>query len=91
MIESFESNPDNRKNIIQEYIDKTSKDTEAVIGGCTHYPLIESEFKKISDLKTIDPADAIVSAICRRDVACNASTGNEPNLVLYTTAEKEKL
>lgn len=86
MIEDLNFNQNDKKKIIKEYLDSTSDDSEALILGCTHYPLIQSEIKELSNIKIIDPADALVS-----ELKVQSSVLNSSELTLYATAQVEKL
>ncbi len=80
MIEGLSFTISDRKEIINEYLNKTSKDSEALILGCTHYPLIQEDIKQLTNLEIIDPGDALVSQL------------SAPGSVsLYATAQPEKL
>jgi glutamate racemase len=91
VIENLECSIEEKIKIINEYMDQISPSSDALIYGCTHYPHIDEMVKKLRNIKTIDPADAVVKEIFSRDVARNVSTDRTPSISLYTTAHKEKL
>ena len=91
MIEDLNFNYTDKQKIITEYVEKTSKDSEALILGCTHYPLIQESIKKIRDIEIIDPAVALVEELCDRDGINRVSAGVKPQITLYATAQAEKL
>ena len=92
MIESLNFNEADKIKIIQEYLNMTSKDSQALILGCTHYPHIQNDIKKLRDINIIDPADALVRELEQRtDMPQHVSTNNKSNVSLYTTAQKEKV
>ena len=63
MIEGIDPNLTDKKRIIKEYLKQTSEDSQALILGCTHYPLIQEEISKLTDMKIVDPAEALVSEV----------------------------
>ena len=86
MIESLNFTLEERRNVISEYLNLTSKDSETLVLGCTHYPLITDDIKQLANnIKITNPADAIC-----KEIALNSSAGNG-QISFYTTAEKEKL
>lgn len=98
MIEGLNFTIEERNKIIHEYLNQTSKDSNALILGCTHYPLISEDLKKLTDLELIDPADALINDLekclppCRDAVNCVPATmPNQRQISLYATAQKEKL
>ena len=91
MIEDLNFNYTDKQKIITEYVEKTSKDSEALILGCTHYPLIQESIKKIRDIEIIDPAVALVEELCGRDAINRVSADVKPQITLYATAQPEKL
>ncbi|MBI1858323.1 MAG: glutamate racemase [Candidatus Melainabacteria bacterium] len=88
LIEDLSIISEEKEKILTEYIKKTSNNAEALIWGCTHYPLIEEDFKKLFAIKTIDPTDSLIKQL--RDILPTQNTGSTPNITLYTTAMKEK-
>ena len=81
---------------IKEYIELIPEDSECLILGCTHYPHIEKDIKKLRNIEIIDPADALVKDLEKyltesRGVVNHVSTDERHNISLYTTAQKEKL
>lgn len=98
MIEGLNFTLEERNKIIHEYLNQTSKDSNALILGCTHYPLISEDLKKLTDLELIDPADALISDLekclspCQDTVnRVSTATSNQRQISLYATAQKEKL
>jgi glutamate racemase len=87
MIEGLSFTLGERNQIIQEYLNQTSKDSNALILGCTHYPLITEDLKNLANIETIDPADALIKDLEKY----LPPTSNQGQISLYTTAEKEKL
>ena len=90
MIESLKFTLEERDRILSEYLDLTSKDTELIVLGCTHYPLILEDIKSLTKKNVMDPADSLVKNL--KDII--TPTNNKPeqvNITLYTTAQKEKL
>lgn len=58
MIESGWEEQENREEILEGYIKEIPKDSDTVILGCTHYPIIRDEIEKLISGKTlIDPAE----------------------------------
>lgn len=98
MIEGLSFTLAERNQIIQEYLDQISKDSNALILGCTHYPLISEDLKKLTSMELIDPADALIKDLekslpqCRDAVdRASTATSNQQQISLYTTAQEEKL
>jgi len=95
MIEGLSFTLEERNEIINEYLNQTSKDSNTLILGCTHYPLIIEDLKKLTALEIVDPADALVNDLQKILASSNGSwqvpTANKNQISLYTTAQKEKL
>ena len=94
MIEGLNFTLEERNKIINEYLSKTSKDSKVLILGCTHYPLISEDLKKLTNMEMIDPADYLVNDLERdllQQVSIPRLTNNKNQISLYTTAQKEKL
>ena len=96
MIESLNFNEADKIKIIQEYLNMISKDSQALILGCTHYPLLEDEIKKLRKIEIIDPADALVRDLDNymrsKGMPWQTPTGGKSNIIsLYTTAQIEKV
>ncbi len=89
MIEGLNFTLAERNNIINEYLSQTSKDSKALILGCTHYPLVIEDLKKLTTMDIFDPAEHLVNDLAKILVKNNSL--NKPQISLYTTAEKEKL
>lgn len=92
MIEDLSFNPEEKVKTISEYTEKTSSTSKALILGCTHYPLVQNDLKKLTSIKIIDPTDALVNDLencltLDRDATNHVST----NISLYTTAQAEKV
>ncbi|MED2737467.1 glutamate racemase [Bacillus toyonensis] len=66
-------------------------DWHSMILGCTHYPLIESELKKVwPDKVFINPADFIIPQIMRLTQG-KSPNADAHNIIMYTTGEVELL
>lgn len=87
MIEDLHFTVSDRNNIISEYLDKTSKDTEALVLGCTHYPLIKEDINNLTKVKIIDPTDALITDL---EKYLTPSSAESP-ISIYTTAQIEKV
>ena len=92
MIEGLSFTLEERNKIINEYLSQTSKDSNALILGCTHYPLISEDLKRLTNIEIIDPADYLINDLCR-GLLQQSSTPlhTSTQISLYTTAQKEKL
>jgi glutamate racemase len=90
MIEDLSFNFSDREEIIKEYLNMTSQDSEALILGCTHYPHITNTLLKHTKMDIIDPADSLI-----KELESSLKKINNPelkrNISLYTTAQTEKL
>ena len=89
MIEDLSFTISERNKIISEYLNQTSKDTEALILGCTHYPLIAEDISSLANLKTIDPTDSLLKELEQKITNNDSSASSE--ISLYATAQIEKL
>ena len=90
MIEDLSFTISERNKIISEYLNETSKDTEALILGCTHYPLISEDITPLSKLQTIDPTDSLIKEL-EQKITTSSSSVITPNISLYATAQIEKV
>ncbi len=88
IIENLEASIAEKNAAINEYLSLVSKSSSALVLGCTHYPHIQHLIKENRKSLTIDPADAIINIIREKNIVNKTSL---PNVVLYTTAQKEKL
>ena len=60
MIESGWDTFDNRKELLNKYLSEIPKNTDTLVLGCTHYPLIRKDIEKNIKIKVVDPAVEIV-------------------------------
>lgn len=90
MIESLNYSQEEKNKILEEYLNKTSSDSEALILGCTHYPLIEDDIKNLRNVKTLDPACELIKDLCKNNHLSNNSS-QQGSIQLYATRELEKL
>lgn len=90
IIENLQCSIEEKITITNEYLDQISKESESLIYGCTHYPHIDQVVKKQKNIRTIDPADAVVRCLNVMGLINQTPTG-KGNIALYTTAQKEKL
>ena len=95
MIEGLSFTLEERNKIINEYLSQTSKDSNGLILGCTHYPLISEDLKRLTTIDIIDPADYLISDLEKtlatsKSMPWHAPT-NKSKISLHTTAQKEKL
>ena len=90
MIEDLSFPEDKKNKIIFEYRDKISKDSEELILGCTHYPLIKEDLRKLLKTKITDPADSLVNDLEKYLLPSNNSS-NKKQVALYSTAQIEKV
>ena len=88
MIEGLSFTINERNQIINEYLNQTSKDSNALILGCTHYPLLSEDLKRLTNMEIIDPADALLQSIEKHLIS---EADDKQEIHLYTTAQKEKL
>lgn len=90
MIEDLHFTIHDRNEVINEYLGKTSKKAEALILGCTHYPLITEDIRNLTKIKIIDPTDSLVKDI-EKILPVKDSNKSNPKISLYSTAQAEKL
>lgn len=57
MIERGWESSDKNTALLKAYIDQLPNDIDTLVLGCTHYPLIREEIKKLVDKKIVDPAE----------------------------------
>jgi len=63
MIESGWDTFDNRKELLNKYLSEIPKNTDTLVLGCTHYPLIRKDIEDRTKLKVVDPAVQIVDKV----------------------------
>lgn len=90
MIEGMKFNNLDKQSIIKEYLDEISDDSGSLILGCTHYPIIENDLIKLTNLKLINPADSLISEL-ESYLIKDGKITNESKISVYTTAQLEKL
>ena len=90
IIEDLSFNPQDKELGISQYLEKTSEDSQALVLGCTHYPLVQNELSKLTRLKLIDPADYILKDL-EKHISTNGRFHAKDQVTLYTTAQKEKV
>ncbi|MBI2995731.1 MAG: glutamate racemase [Candidatus Melainabacteria bacterium] len=88
MIESLNTNHKEQSETLQKYINQIPNDSQALILGCTHYPLINEVLQKLIKIKIIDPTDALIKELEKHLIPC---TGNKQQISIYATAGEEKL
>lgn len=88
MIESLHCTIHDRTVVIQEYLGKTSNDSDALILGCTHFPLIKEDIENLKSIKIIDPADYLIEDLDNYLLNHNSKEGS---IQLYATEQLEKL
>ncbi len=94
MIEDLSFNLEEKIKIISEYVEKTSTTSKALILGCTHYPLVQNDLKKLTDAEIIDPADCLINEMEKHlgnNLAGQTSIDNKTNISIYSTAQAEKV
>jgi len=88
LVENLSSTKNEKEKILLEYLDKTNPESDLLILGCTHYPLIQNELKSLTKLKIIDPADSLLKDLETYLTKDKAAQGK---INLYATSELEKL
>ena len=88
MIEGLKFTIKEREGVLIEYLNKTSSDSDLLVLGCTHYPLISDDIKNLTNINVLDPADSLVKTL--GSTLSNDLTPRH-EITLYTTAQKEKL
>jgi len=83
MIESNFYNESIKKKIIKSYLNNEKlKDIDAIILGCTHYPLIESEIKNIykGNIKIINSlkhtSEKVIQTLKKKNILTKIKNGN---------------
>ena len=89
MIEDLSFNQTDKDSIILEYLDKTPRDSEAIVLGCTHYPHLHNNLLRLTDQRILDPADSLIKELENNIQENNSSFKNQVSL--YTTAQVEKI
>ena len=90
MIENLNFTISERTKILQEYLDKTSKDSQALVLGCTHYPLVKEDIENLTNLNIIDPIEKLLKNL-ETHLSSDNNSFNEEQVTVYTTAELEKM
>ena len=92
MIEKGWETYDNNQEILEKYINKIPNDVEALVLGCTHYPIIEDYIKKKFNKKILDPAVGLSFEL--RKLLENLNILNDNKIkkkpVFFTTGELDK-
>ena len=71
MIEAGWENNENRDEILQSHISTFPEDVDTLVLGCTHYPIIEKDIKKIFKGNIVDPAFETVQELIDTLKACD--------------------
>lgn len=90
MIEDLNFNYTDKHKIIKEYVEKISAKSKMLILGCTHYPLIEDNVKNLINIEIVDPADSLLKEL-ELNLKSSSNNSGKKNVVLYSTAQPEKL
>ena len=90
IIEDLSFNPEEKTKTISEYTKEILTSSKVLVLGCTHYPLIQNDLKKLTNIEIIDPADCLVNEI-EESLGKGLPQQAPTNLSLYTTAQFEKL
>ena len=92
MIEKGWETYDNNQEILEKYINKIPNDVEALVLGCTHYPIIEDYIKKKFNKKILDPAVGLSFEL--RKLLENLNILNDNKIkkkpIFFTTGEIDK-
>lgn len=96
MIEDLQFTIKDRNEIILEYLSKTSRDSKALILGCTHYPLLTEDIKNFTKLEIIDPTDSLLTNLETnylkpKGISWDFLKVKKHQIALYTTAQIEKI
>lgn len=90
LVEAQEDNATNLKVVKESLASLKGKEFDTLVLGCTHYPLIEQEFKEAIDdenVTILDPADQVAQYtfnVMRRD-GLFSEEGHKPVHEYYTT------
>lgn len=92
MIEEGWETFNNNQEILEKYINKIPNDVDALVLGCTHYPIIENYIKKKFNKVILDPAVGISSELKKLleslNIVNDSQTQNKP--IFFTTGEIDK-
>ncbi|WP_028328458.1 glutamate racemase [Brachyspira alvinipulli] len=101
MIESDWYSHSNRFDVLRGYLEKIDSDSDTLILGCTHYPLILEDIKKVLNEKNnnsvkniIDPALNTSSSIKKyleENNLLNKDKSNKSEINIYSTGNIEKV
>lgn len=101
MIESDWYSHNNRFDVLRGYLEKIDSDSDTLILGCTHYPLILEDIKKVLNEKNnnsvkniIDPALNTSSSIKKyleENNLLNKDKFNKSEINIYSTGNIEKV
>lgn len=90
MIEDLRLTISERKSILSEYLNMISKDSQALILGCTHYPLLIEDIKNFLSIDIIDPTDSLLKDL-EKTFTSSKDLLQQVSINLYATAQAEKL
>ena len=92
MIEKVWETFDNNQEILEKYINKIPNNVDALVLGCTHYPIIGNYIKKKFNKIILDPAVGISFELKRLLENLNILNDNKikKKPVFFTTGELDK-
>ena len=90
MIEALNFTISERNKVLLEYLEKTSKDSEALVLACTHYPLIQEDIESLTNIRVIDPTDSLIKNL-KAHLTGSSHSFSCNQVSLYTTARLEKM
>lgn len=83
------NNLDHIDDIIKEYVNPYLNDIEAIILGCTHYPIIMNNFKRLyPNLNIIDSNDALLQLVSDKLKEHNLLNNNSHQQIVVVQATK---
>ncbi|WP_335982314.1 glutamate racemase [Fusobacterium polymorphum] len=92
MIEKGWETYDNNQEILEKYINKIPNDVDALVLGCTHYPIIEDYIKKKFNKIILDPAVGLSFEL--KKLLKNLNIFNDNKIkkkpIFFTTGEIDK-
>lgn len=92
MIEKGWETFDNNQEILEKYINKIPDDVDALVLGCTHYPIIKEHIEKKFNKSILDPAIRLSSELKKileeLDILNDNKIKKKP--IFFTTGELDK-
>ncbi len=97
IVENDKINTPESKQLLRKYIEPMIENgVDQIVLGCTHYPFLINEIKKITGSKSqiIDPSEAVAKQtkkLLEEDKLINKTNKKTPSYIFYTTGNDQAL